>query len=153
MGKSFSDVLAGFCDAAKNTEIQTKDRFIPPQGEYHLQLCEKDSEAKTNQYGAYVQTNLKFKVLDPGDCQDREFTIVYLINTTKDGDLNFGGQNFVSLAGILAGEPIADNNPVVADAIVTDACSSGAVIRSRVFTTKKGYAGIEALSLETPIAA
>ena len=153
MAKSFSDVLAGFCDAAKKTTIQERDRSGPPNGEYHLQMVKKLSEAKTNQYGAYVQTNLGFKILDPGDLQDREFTVVFLINTTKEGDLNFGGQNFVQLAGILAGEPIADNNPVTADSVVTAACDKGDVIRCRVFTRKNGYTGIEALSLETPIAA
>jgi len=153
MAKDFASVLAGFCDAAKKTTIQDRDRSGPPNGEYHLQLVKKLSEAKTNQYGAYVQTNMGFKILDPGEQQDREFTVVFLINTTKEGDLNFGGQNFVSLASILAGDPIMDNNPVTADSVVAAACDKGDVIRARVFTRKNGYTGIEALSLETPIPA
>jgi len=151
MGKDFASVLAGFCDAAKRTTIQDRDRSGPPNGEYHLQMVKKNSEAKTNQYGAYVQTNMGFKVLDPGEQQDREFTVVFLINTTKEGDLNFGGQNFVQLAGILAGEPIMDNNPVTADFVVAAACDKGDVIRARVFQRKNGYTGLEALSLETPV--
>lgn len=153
MAEDFTSVLAGFCDAAKRTEIKTRDHFIPPNGEYHLLMTKKESEPKTNQYGAYVQTNLTLKIMDPGELQDREFTIVFLINTTKEGELNFGGQNFVSLANILIGEVIEDNNPLVADSAVTGACDRGDVIKARVFTRKNGYAGMEALSLETPVTA
>lgn len=153
MEKSFVDVLAEFQGAAAQTTIEARDRFIPPQGDYHLQLCKKESKAATNQYGPYVQSNVTLKIVDPGEFQDREFTIVFLINKTKEGTMNYGGQNYVTLGGVLGGEPIADNNPVVADQLVGAACDRGDVIKARVFTTKKGYAGIEALSLESPIAA
>jgi len=152
MSQDFSSVLAGFVGAASKTEIKEREGGLTlPTGEYHLELMSKTSEAKTNQYGPYVQTRIGMKVLDPGDFQDREKGFTYLINTTKDGELNFGGQDFVTLAGILAGEPIKGNNPVTADAIVTDAVSRHAVIRARVFTRKNGYQGFEALSLESPI--
>ena len=150
MAQDFSSVLAGFCDAAAKTEIKERDHFIPPTAEYHLLMIKKESETKSNQYGPYVQTNLALKIMDPGEFQDREFTVVFLINLTKDGELNFGGQNLVSLANILAGEVIEDNNPVTADAVIAGSCDKSDVIRARVFTTKKGYAGIQALSLETP---
>lgn len=152
MAEDFTSVLAGFCDAAAKTEIRERDHFIPPNAEYHLLMLKKESEPKTNQYGPYVQTNLTLRIMDPGELQDREFTIVYLINLTKDGELNFGGQNFVSLANILAGEIIEDNNPVTADAVVAGSCDKSDVIKARVFTRRNGYGGMEALSLETPTA-
>lgn len=152
MAQDFSSVLAGFCDAAKKTEIKERDYFVPPTGKYHLLMLKKESSTKTNDYGPYVQTDLTFKIMDPGELQDREFVITFLINTMKEGDLSYSGQNFVLLANVLAGEVIADNNLMTADAVVAGSCDKGDVIHARVFTTKKGYGGINALSLETPAA-
>ena len=149
MSQDFSSVLAGFVDAARGTEIKDSGFFTPPPGEYHLQIVSKVSEAKSNQYGPFVQTKLTLRILDPGEFQGREFPMVYLINTDKNGQLNFGGQHYVTLAGILNGEPIEDNNPLTADAIV--AASAGeAVLKARLFKRKTGYLGMEPLSLETP---
>lgn len=162
MAQSFTDVLAKFSGAAARTEIKG-GRGEMPTGEFNLQLVSKKSEVKSNQFGPFVQTDVVFKVLDPGDFQDRNITMTYLINTSKPDDkgevkLSYGGQDYVSLASLLAGEPIQNNDPVVADSIVVSACEDSAVIRGRIFKRKanaqgKIYHGLEPLSLETPPAA
>ena len=144
----FESVLGTFVDAARSTEIQEYEGGIPP-GDYSLQLKAKESVAKSNQYGPFVQTTVTFVVVSTGDYEAREFKIVYLINKMKDGQLSYGGQNLVSLAGILAGEPIEDNNPLTADQVVSSAVDSSTVISARVFKRKNGYMGVQALSLES----
>lgn len=153
MNASFSDVLAGFQGAAAKTKLDVGGGLRPAPGEYHLQLISVATEAKTNQYGPFVQSKLKFGIMDPGDLQGQEFTVVYLINLDKEGKLNYGGQNFVFLAGILAGEPIEGNDPLMSSSIIEAACTANAVIHARVFQTKKDFNGINPMSLETPIEA
>lgn len=146
MAQSFEDVLGTFVDAAASTELQESGRVSVPTGEYNLEVGEATFEPKTNQYGPYVMAKVKFSILDAGDLQGRGFGITFLVNTTKDGKLSFGGQDLVKLGNVLAGEPIQGNNPQTAASIIMG--SKGSVIRSRVFTTKKGYLGIDPMSLE-----
>lgn len=148
-GSNFSEVLAGMVGAARQTEIRSGSN-TPPPGEYHVNLIELSPEAKSNQYGPYVEAKARFRVIDEGDYTGDEFSIVYLISTTKDGKLNFSAQSFIQLAGVVAGEPIEDNNPEVAMSILQESANTGAdVIKVRLFKRRSGYTGLEGLSLES----
>jgi len=148
----FSTVLAGFQGAAAQAKCDGSGRMRPTPGEYHLQLTECKGEAKTNQFGSFVQVNLKLTILDQGEFQNKDFTVVYLVNLDKDGALNFGGKNLIFLAGILAGEPIGNNDPVTSVNVIENACKTNEIVKARVFQTKKDYNGIDPMSLETPTA-
>ncbi len=148
----FSTVLAGFQGAAAASKCDGSGRMRPTPGEYHLQFIDLKVESKTNQFGPYVQANLKLMIVDAGEFQNKEFTVTYLINLDKEGALNFQGRNLIFLAGILAGEPIADNDPVTSMNVIENACTTSEIIKSRVFQTKKAYNGIDPMSLETPTA-
>ncbi len=148
----FSTVLAGFQGAAAKAKVDGGGRMRPTPGEYHLQFVDLKVESKTNQFGPFVQANLKLMIIDQGEFQNKDFTVVYLINLDKEGELNFGGKNLIFLAGILAGEPIADNDPVTSMTVIENACEGGQIVKARVFQTKKDYNGIDPMSLETPIA-
>lgn len=150
MGDKFLDVLAGFAGAAGQTTIE--DRGHPRlKGEYHLELKSAEFESDSNQYGPFVKATLGWNVCDPGDDQDTGVQTMYFINTTKDGKLSFGGQDIVRLAGIIAGEPIADNNPVQAVEIIRGAV--GSVIKGKCFPNKKGYQCFDPKSLEAAVGA
>lgn len=148
--QGFMDVLAGFIPVARDTEIGDGGYFIP-RGEKHLALAGSEFEPGTNDYGPFVKATLTWSICDPGEDQDREFTTVYFVNTTKDGKLSFGGQDLLRLATVFAGEPIEDNNPVNAAAVIQG--SDGAVIRAKCFARKGKQSGdeyprIRPLSLE-----
>lgn len=153
-GQSFQDVLAGFVPAARDTEISSGDYFIP-KGEKHLSLNKAEFEPGTNDYGAFVKATLGWTIMDIGEDQDREFSTTYFINLTKDDKLSFGGQDIVRLATVMAGEPIPDNNPSDAAAVIQG--SIGAVIKAKCSARKDKKSGdeyprIRPMSLEaTPV--
>jgi len=147
--QSFQDVLAGFITAARETDIG--DDFYIPKGEKYLSLADAEFEPSTNDYGPFVKATLGWVVQDVGEDQGREFSTIYFLNLTKDGKLSFGGQDILRIATVLAGEPIADNNPVEAAAVIQG--SIGAVIKAKCSarTDKKSgneYPRIRPLSLE-----
>jgi hypothetical protein len=144
------DVLAEFVPAARETEIGDGTFYIP-KGEKHLALTESEFESDTNDYGPYVKATLTWTICDPGEEQDRTFSTVYFVNTTKDGKLSFGGQDLVRIATVLAGEPIEENSPANAAAVIQG--STGAVIKAKCSVRKDKKTGgefprIRPLSLE-----
>jgi len=148
--QNFMDVLAGFVPMARDTDIGDDGYFIPV-GEKHLSLASAEFEPGTNNYGAYVKATLGWAICDPGEDQDREFSTVYFINASKDGKLSFGGQDMVRIATLLAGEPIAENNPMNAAAVIEG--SIGAVIRAKCSARKdkksgNDYPRVRPISLE-----
>jgi len=148
--QGFMDVLAGFIPAARDTEVSDGGYFIP-KGEKHLSLMDANFEPGTNDYGPYVKVTIVWSICDPGEDQDREFFTVHFVNTTKDDKLSFGGQDILRLATVLAGEPIEDNNPATAAAIIQG--SIGAVIRAKCSArpdkkTGNEYPRVRPLSLE-----
>jgi hypothetical protein len=150
--QGFMDVLAGFIPAARDTEIGDGGYFIP-KGEQHLSLNKSEFEPGTNDYGPFVKATLTWGICDPGEDQDREFNTVYFINHTKDGKLSFGGQDLVRIATVLAGEPIEDNNPANAAAVIQG--STGAVIKAKCSARKDRKTGdeyprVRPISLEAP---
>lgn len=154
MSENFSSLLAGFQGAAAKAKCDGSGsgRLRPPPDDYHLQLVRLKVESKSNDIGPFVQATLTLSIIDQGKLHGKEFTVFYLINLDEDGDLNYHGENFIFLAGILAGEPIGNNDPVTSATVVEQSCAKGDIIRSRVFQTKKNYNGIDPMSLETPIA-
>lgn len=150
-GQNFMDVLAGFIPAARDTDMGD-DGFFIPKGEKCLALVKAEFEPGTNDYGSYVKATLGWSICDIGEDQDREFQTVDFINLTKDGKLSIGGQNIVRIAGVLAGEPIADNDPQNAAAVIQGAVGNSA-IRARCSARKdkktgNEYPRIRPLSLE-----
>jgi hypothetical protein len=141
--QGFMDVLAGFIPAARDTEIGDGGYFIP-KGEKHLSLNGSEFESLTNDYGPYVKATLTWGICDPGEDQGREFNTIYFVNAAKpdkDGviKLSFGGQDLVRIATVLAGEPIEDNNPANAAAIIEG--STGAVIKAKCSARKNPKTG------------
>ena len=154
--QGFMDVLAGFIPAARDTEIKDGGYFIP-KGEKHLSLTESEFEPLTNDYGPYVRATLTWTICNPGEEQDRTFNTRYFVNTTKKGELSYGGQDLVRIATVFAGEPIEDNNPANAAAVIQG--SIGAVIKAKCSGRKDNKTGdeyprIRPMSLEaTPASA
>lgn len=138
--QGFMDVLAGFIPVARDTEVGDGGYFIP-KGEKHLSLNTAEFEPGTNDYGPFVKATLTWGICDPGEDQDREFSTVYFVNSTKDGKLSFGGQDLLRLAAVFAGEPIADNNPVNGAAVIQG--SIGAVIKAKCSVRKDKKSGNE----------
>jgi hypothetical protein len=144
--QGFMDVLAGFIPVARDTEVGDGGYFIP-KGEKHLSLNTAEFEPGTNDYGPFVKATLTWGICDPGEDQDREFSTVYFVNTMKPdkgtgvAKLSFGGQDLLRLAAVFAGEPIADNNPVNAAAVIQG--SIGAVIKAKCSARKNPKTGDE----------
>jgi len=153
--QSFQDVLAGFIPAARETDIGDDSYYIP-KGEKYLSLATAEFEPGENNYGPFVKATLGWSICDPGEEQDREFFTVHFVNLTKKdkngvSKLSFDGQDVLRIATVLAGEPIADNNPVNAATVIQS--SIGAVIKAKCFArqnkkTGRKYPGIRPLSLE-----